>query len=211
MEYIEKILYSLLIYLIPGLFFVFGLLLAYLMWYRHSRRLNMLVIENQELQKGIRSLDTEDIKFRFHGKVNEKVQSVNDAWHHSHSTQEYHLKETLRQMEGQKIQLLTAKSELDIKTQQVREIDELFTNYKYDQEVQYNALLEEKNALLNSQAAAGGAEELARKLNDLQAANAELLIQSQRRVQKIADQEAKIKELEQKLISGISISNSSTN
>jgi len=122
MEYLEKILYSLLIYLIPGLFFIFGLLLAYLLWYRHSLRLNVLVNENRELQRDIRAIDPEDLKTRLHGKVNEKVQSVNEAWHYSHSTQEQHLKDSLRQLEAQKIQLLTAKSELDNKSVQLSSI-----------------------------------------------------------------------------------------
>jgi len=157
MEYIEKIFYSLLIYLIPGLFFIFGLLLAYLMWYRHSRRLSMLVIENRELQRDIKAVNTEDLRSRFHGKVVEKVQSVNDAWHHSHSTQEHHLKESLRQLEAQKIQLVTAKSELANKSQQLQEIDESFSIYKYNQEAIYNEVVNEKNALLASQG--GSAQE----------------------------------------------------
>jgi len=151
MEYIEKILYSLLIYLIPGLFFIFGLFLAYFMWYRHSRRLNMLVIENLELQRGINAVNTEDLRGRFHSKVVEKVQSVNDAWHHSHSTQEQHLKESLRELEAQKIQLITAKSALDFKKQQLKDIDESFNSYKNDQEVMYNEVLKEKDTLLATQ------------------------------------------------------------
>ena len=151
MEYIEKIFYSLLIYLIPGLFFLLGLLLAYFMWYRHSRRLSMLVIENQELQRGIDAVNTEDLRSRFHNKVVEKVQSVNDAWHHSHSTQENHLKESLRKLEAQEIQLITAKSSLEFKTQQLKDIDESFNSYKNDQEVMYNEVLKEKDTLLATQ------------------------------------------------------------
>ena len=178
MEYIQKILYSLLIYLIPGLFFIFGLLLAYLLWYRHSRRLNVLVIENQELQHDISSVNTEDLRNRFHGKVEEKVQSVNNAWHHSHSNNEQHLKESLKQLEAQKIQLVTAKTELEFKAQQLKDVDKSFTNYKQDQEAIYKEL-DEKNSLLTSKA--------------------ESIAESPDYTEVLASQKAKIKALEAQL------------
>lgn len=77
MEYLEKIIYNLLLYLIPGSFFLLGLLLAYWTWYRHAGRLKLAIIENEKLQvkfsKSV-ALNIEGLKSKVRGKI-ESVES----------------------------------------------------------------------------------------------------------------------------------------
>ncbi len=200
MEYLEKIIYNLTIYLIPGLFFLLGLFLAYWLWYKHSRRVKITLNENYKLQKEISELvasDTDGLRAKIQGKV----QAVDQAWKSRYTAQGQQLDEQVKLISVKEVELQATKAES-------ASLEQNFASFKGEHETKYNTLLSAKNAL---ELTGAGSADSDLKVEELQAANERKVAEIQQNSQTITNQNLKIEELQEKLAASSTDSGSGSN